>query len=78
MRVRTLLKSMTIALAAVGASIPTQAQTAWTMASGYPETSFFTQNARQFIKEIEDKSGGKLKIDRDAALAAFAVPHAEP
>ena len=62
MRVRTLLKSMTIALAAVGASIPTQAQTAWTMASGYPETSFFTQNARQFIKEIEDKSGGKLKI----------------
>ncbi len=48
-----------IALSSVGA----QAQTTWTMASGYPESSFFTQNIRQFIKEIEEKSGGRLKID---------------
>lgn len=40
-----------------------QAQTTWTMASGYPESSFFTQNIREFIKEVEEKSGGKLKID---------------
>ena len=40
-----------------------QAQTTWTMASGYPESSFFTQNIRTFIKEVEEKSGGKLKID---------------
>jgi hypothetical protein len=70
---------MAIALAAVGASIPTQAQTAWTMASGYPETSFFTQNARQFIKEIEDKSGGKLKIDlrsNDSLIKLDAIKRA--
>jgi len=39
------------------------AQTTWTMASGYPESSFFTQNIRLFIKDVEEKSNGKLKID---------------
>lgn len=39
------------------------AQTTWTMASGYPESSFFTQNIRLFIKDVEEKTNGKLKID---------------
>jgi TRAP-type C4-dicarboxylate transport system substrate-binding protein len=50
----------TMGLSVSGAAF---AQTTWTMASGYPETSFFTQNIRAFIKEVEDKSAGKLKID---------------
>ncbi|VFR29460.1 TRAP transporter solute receptor, unknown substrate 5 [plant metagenome] len=33
------------------------------MATGYPESSFFTQNIRQFISEVEKESGGRLKID---------------
>jgi len=39
------------------------AQTTWMMATGYPESSFFTKNIRQFISEVEKESGGKLKID---------------
>ena len=35
----------------------------WTMATGYPESSFFTKNIRQFIDEVQKESGGKLKID---------------
>lgn len=56
-----------------------QAQTSWTMASGYPESSFFTQNIRQFIKEVEEKSGGKLKIDlrsSDSLIKLDAVKRA--
>ncbi len=52
----------TIALT-LGTGCPAFAQTTWTMASGYPESSFFTQNLRAFIKEVDEKSGGKLKID---------------
>lgn len=39
------------------------AETRWTMASGYPESSFFTQNIRQFIEAVETRSNGELKID---------------
>lgn len=63
MRINGLLKAFAFTLATGWASFAAQAQTAWTMASGYPESSFFTQNIREFIKEVEDKSGGKLKID---------------
>lgn len=58
----------TLAIAAFSSTIALSgnavyAQTTWTMASGYPESSFFTQNIRLFIKEIEEKTNGKLKID---------------
>jgi TRAP-type C4-dicarboxylate transport system substrate-binding protein len=59
---RNLIAAVAFALS-VSASIPALAQTTWTMASGYPESSFFTQNIRAFIKEVEEKSDGKLKID---------------
>ena len=39
------------------------ADATWTMATGYPESSFFTKNIRQFIAEVEKESGGRLKID---------------
>ena len=63
MRVTGMIQTMAFTLAASLASVSVQAQTTWTMASGYPESSFFTQNIREFIKEVETKSGGKLKID---------------
>lgn len=62
----TFKKSLAVAAlaSATALGIPTaQAETTWTMASGYPESSFFTQNIRLFIKEIEEKTNGKLKID---------------
>ena len=51
-----------LALCVTAASTATAATT-WTMASGYPESNFFTQNIREFIKEVETKSQGRLKID---------------
>ncbi len=57
--VAAVIASSASLMAATGA----HAQTTWTMASGYPESSFFTKNIREFIKEVEEKSGGKLKID---------------
>jgi TRAP-type C4-dicarboxylate transport system substrate-binding protein len=59
---RAFIASASLAFGATVSS-PTFAQTTWTMASGYPESSFFTQNIRQMIKDIDEKSGGKLKID---------------
>lgn len=75
---RAFIASATLALG-LGLSAPALAQTNWTMASGYPESSFFTQNIRQMIKEIDEKSGGKLKIDlrsNDSLIKLDAVKRA--
>ncbi|HEV7258595.1 MAG TPA: TRAP transporter substrate-binding protein [Bosea sp. (in: a-proteobacteria)] len=75
---RALLASAVLA-ASIGLPLPASAQTSWTMASGYPESSFFTQNIRQMVKEIEEKSGGKLKIDlrsNDSLIKLDAVKRA--
>lgn len=74
-----LFATVAFTAAAGFASLSAQAQTSWTMASGYPESSFFTQNIRQFIKEVEEKSGGKLKIDlrsNDSLIKLDAVKRA--
>ncbi len=38
------------------------AQTQWTMASGYPENNFMTQNLRKWVEDVEKGTSGKLKI----------------
>ena len=57
-----LRKLLAVALCAAP-MVAASAATTWTMASGYPESSFLTQNIRQFIKEVETESQGQLKID---------------
>ena len=56
-----------ILAAAVAASIamagPLAAQTTWTMASGYPESNFLTQNLRMFTQDVEKATNGKLKVN---------------
>lgn len=47
----------TLALSAAAA-----AQTTWIMASGYPENNFMTQNLREWVKDVEKGTAGKLKI----------------
>jgi TRAP-type C4-dicarboxylate transport system substrate-binding protein len=63
MRFKSFLTTVAVAAMASLVGLSAQAQTKWTMASGYPESSFFTQNIRQMIKDIEEKSAGKLVID---------------
>lgn len=60
-----LAKAFAIAFSVAGALAATAsvAQTQWTMATGYPDDSFFTQNIRQFIEEVEQETDGALKID---------------
>lgn len=50
-------------LAAMMTAGPAMAETKWVMASGYPDDSYFTENIRQFIAEIEEKTDGELTID---------------
>lgn len=43
------------------AALPVRSEQ-WIMASGYADSNFHTQNIRMFIKEIEEGTGGGLKI----------------
>lgn len=55
--------SLAASVAAILAATPAFAVTKWVMATGYPDDSFFTENIRQFIAEVKEKSGGELDID---------------
>lgn len=57
------LRKLLVTAACACPMVAASAATTWTMASGYPESSFFTQNIRQFIKEVETESQGRLKVD---------------
>ncbi|WP_281993202.1 TRAP transporter substrate-binding protein [Sulfitobacter geojensis] len=60
----TFLKALTASAVALGTLAGSAfAETNWVMATGYPEDSFFTQNIRMFIEEVEAASNGELKID---------------
>lgn len=75
---RTLIASAFVT-ASLTLATSASAQTSWTMASGYPESSFFTQNIREMIKEIEEKTDGQLRIDlrpNDSLIKLDAVKRA--
>lgn len=59
---RTLQASLVALGATLALATGAAAQTQWTMASGYPENNFLTQNLRKWVEEVEKGSGGKLKI----------------
>lgn len=68
------------ALLTCATAAPAVAETHWTMASGYPDSSFFTQNIRQFIEAVEERTGGELKIDlraNDSLIKLDAIKRAE-
>ncbi|PJE31082.1 TRAP-type C4-dicarboxylate transport system, substrate-binding protein [Pseudooceanicola antarcticus] len=58
LKARTLLAATALA---AGASAAT-AETTWTMASGYADSNFMTQNIQKFIEEVEASTEGELKI----------------
>lgn len=62
---RKLATRIALAVSAVAmmAASPVEAETRWTMASGYPEDSFFTKNIRQLIADVEEATDGELVID---------------
>jgi TRAP-type transport system periplasmic protein len=51
-----------LALASALIAAPAAAQVKWDMPTGYGISSYQTQNVQQFAKDIEQATGGKLKI----------------
>ncbi|MBX9871639.1 MAG: C4-dicarboxylate ABC transporter substrate-binding protein, partial [Burkholderiaceae bacterium] len=54
------LASVTLALSLAGGSA--LAQTKWDLAAAYPATNFHSENMAQFAAEVDQATGGKLKI----------------
>ena len=55
------VKLLAACAVAIGLVLPAAAEE-WIMASGYPDSNFHTENIREFIKDVEAGTGGKLKI----------------
>ncbi len=66
------LASVTLALALAGGSA--LAQTKWDLAAAYPATNFHSENMAQFAAEVDQATGGKLKITLHANASLFKAP----
>lgn len=56
------MKKMMFCLSAVAFACAASAQTKWDLPTGYSANSFQTQNVQQFANEVDQATGGKLKI----------------
>lgn len=68
-----------LGFAVLVAAKPASAEITWVMASGYPESSFFTQNIREFAGAVEERTKGELKIDlrsHDSLIKLDAIKRA--
>jgi len=66
------LASLTLALSLAGGSA--LAQTKWDLAAAYPATNFHSENMAQFVAEVDQATGGKLKITLHANASLFKAP----
>jgi TRAP-type C4-dicarboxylate transport system substrate-binding protein len=66
------LASVTLALSLAGGSA--LAQTKWDLAAAYPATNFHSENMAQFAAEVDQATGGKLKITLHANASLFKAP----
>lgn len=66
------LASLTLALSLAGGSA--LAQTKWDLAAAYPATNFHSENMAQFAAEVDQATGGKLKITLHANASLFKAP----
>jgi TRAP-type C4-dicarboxylate transport system substrate-binding protein len=65
----------TVAALCLGAlALPAGAQTKWDLPSAYPASNFHTENLAQFAKDVEQDTGGKLKIQVHDNAALFKAP----
>jgi len=52
-----------VAVAGMSSAFMAHANVSWMMATGYPDDSFFTENLREFVAEVEENSDGRIDID---------------
>jgi TRAP-type transport system periplasmic protein len=69
---RALLLSLPV-LALVAAPSAAQ-EVEWTMASGYADSNFHTENLRFFIDQVEQATGGELAITLHSNQALYKLP----
>lgn len=55
------MKRILLSVACLAAGV-SQAQVKWDLPTGYAANTFQTQNNQQFAKEVDELTGGKLKI----------------
>ena len=56
------MKKLSFCLTAAAFAVSASAQTKWDLPTGYGANSFQTQNVQQFANEVDQLTGGKLKI----------------
>ena len=66
--------SMAATLALAGASGFALAQTKWDLPAAYPATNFHTENLVQFAHDVDQATGGKVKITVHANASLFKAP----
>jgi TRAP-type transport system periplasmic protein len=63
-----------LSVAALALAGQVAAQTKWDLPAGYPASNFHTENLVQFANEVEQASGGKLKITVHPNASLFKAP----
>jgi TRAP-type transport system periplasmic protein len=63
-----------LAFAALTLALPAVAQTHWDMPTAYPAANFHTENIEQFAKDVEQATGGKLRITVYPNASLFRAP----
>jgi TRAP-type C4-dicarboxylate transport system substrate-binding protein len=66
------LAGLTLALSLASGSA--LAQTKWDLAAAYPASNFHSENMVQFAAEVDQATGGKLKITVHAGASLFKAP----
>ncbi|MDE2618381.1 MAG: TRAP transporter substrate-binding protein [Burkholderiales bacterium] len=65
---------LSLACAALALSVSALAQTKWDLAAAYPAGNFHSENMAQFAAEVDQATGGKLKITLHANASLFKAP----
>lgn len=65
---------LALVLAALALSTTALAQTKWDLAAAYPASNFHSENMAQFTTEVDQATGGKLKITLHAGASLFKAP----
>ncbi len=68
------LFTLTLAASALAFGSAAQAQARWDLPAAYPATNFHSVNLAQFATDVEQASGGKLKITVHAGASLFKAP----
>ena len=68
------MKKVMMTIVALGVAAMVQAQTTWDLPTGYAANTFQAQNVQQFATDVEQLSGGKLKITVHPNGSLFKQP----